>query len=114
MTMKQNITAGALAEIIRLKGFNSVVMADGSGQGVDFTFDPPRQLDKNLFNVNIESETEWALHVAAHGVWEIEVGCSFSVCRFPRRLIFPVEPSDGCLKVKDAKVINNVLRLYLE
>ena len=68
MTMKQNITAGALAEIIKSKGFNSVVMADGSGHGVDFTFDPPRQFDKNLFNVNTESEIEWALRVTARGV----------------------------------------------
>lgn len=114
MAAKPNITAGALADIIRKRNLSAVVFADGSNQGADFTFDPPRHFDKNLFNVSVESEREWALHVVIFGKGGLEVGYSFSLCNFSNRLVFPAEPSDGCCKVNDAKVVNGVLFLYPE
>ena len=108
-----NITAGDLADIIGRGNFDSVVSDDGCHGGVVFTHHPHRQLDEQLLNVsNDKSPQEWAVEVSIFGERASEVGYSYSAAEFPRRLVFPAEASDKCLKVKDANVVGRELRLY--
>ena len=111
--MQMNITAGKLADIIQQNDFDSVVFDDGCHVGAVFTHRPHRQLDEQLLNESKdECPQEWAVEVSVFGKRGLEVGYSYSAPEFPRRLVFPAEASDKCLKVKDAKVIGRELRLY--
>ena len=111
--MCKNITAGELADIIQQNGFDSVVFDDGCHAGAVFTHRPHRQLDKRLLEGREgEIPEAWAVEVSVYGDRNKEVGYSYSAAEFPRRLVFPAEASDKCLKVKDANVVGRELRLY--